>query len=83
MIRFAKYHGCGNNFIIADEADVAGQDYSRLAVSVCSMATGIGADGFIVVRERACAGNGLLQYGRQPGAHVRQWHPVLRGLLLR
>ena len=51
MIRFAKYHGCGNNFIIADEADVAGQDYSRLAVSVCSMATGIGADGFIVVRK--------------------------------
>lgn len=51
MIRFAKYHGCGNNFIIAREADVAGRDYSRLAAEVCGAATGIGADGFIVVRE--------------------------------
>lgn len=51
MIPFAKYHGCGNNFILVREADVQGLDYSDLALSMCSMATGIGADGLIVVRE--------------------------------
>lgn len=51
MIAFAKYHGCGNNFIIVKEAEVAGQDYSCLAQSLCSTAVGIGADGLIIVRE--------------------------------
>lgn len=51
MIGFAKYHGCGNNFIIVKEPEVSGMDYSRLAQSVCSMAAGIGADGLIIVRE--------------------------------
>lgn len=51
MIGFAKYHGCGNNFIIVKEADVKGCDYSQLARQVCCAATGIGADGLIIVRE--------------------------------
>lgn len=52
MIQFAKYHGCGNNFILVREEDAAGQDYSHLARTVCSAATGIGADGLIIVREK-------------------------------
>lgn len=51
MIRFTKYHGCGNNFIIVRESDVDGMDYSQLALDMCNVNTGIGADGFIVVRE--------------------------------
>lgn len=51
MIKFTKYHGCGNNFIIVREKDVEGQDYSQLALDMCNVNTGIGADGFIVVRE--------------------------------
>lgn len=51
MIGFAKYHGCGNNFIIVRESEVSGRDYSRLAQAVCAVATGIGADGLIIVRE--------------------------------
>ena len=51
MIPFAKYHGCGNNFMIVKEQDVLGKDYSLLAQAVCCAATGIGADGLIVVRE--------------------------------
>lgn len=51
MIAFAKYHGCGNNFIVVKEIDVQEQNYSSLAISMCNMATGIGADGLIVVRE--------------------------------
>ena len=51
MIQFAKYHGCGNNFIIVKEQDVQGQDYGLLAQAVCCAATGIGADGLIIVRQ--------------------------------
>ncbi len=51
MINFTKYHGCGNNFIIVREDDVRGYDYSQLALDMCSVSTGIGADGLIVVRE--------------------------------
>lgn len=51
MIRFTKYHGCGNNFIIVRETDVLKRDYSLLARSICSVPTGIGADGLIIVRE--------------------------------
>ena len=48
-MRFCKYHGCGNDFIITDYAD--GDDYSALAQKWCDRKTGIGADGFIAVRQ--------------------------------
>ncbi len=51
MIGFAKYHGCGNNFVIVRESEVLGADYRRLAQAMCCMATGIGADGLIIVKE--------------------------------
>ena len=50
MIRFPKYHGCGNSFVIVREKDVAGKDFSQLAEKMCCEQTGIGADGLIVVR---------------------------------
>lgn len=55
MIRFSKYHGCGNNFIIVKEKDLHGQvcedEYPGFAEEVCDINTGIGADGLIIVRE--------------------------------
>ncbi|MDR0852845.1 MAG: diaminopimelate epimerase [Clostridiales Family XIII bacterium] len=59
-VEFAKYHGTGNDFIIVREADLleafslggGGQaDFSSLAILLCRRNTGVGADGFIVVRE--------------------------------
>lgn len=50
MIRFSKYHGCGNSFVIVREKDTAGMDHSRLAETMCCEQTGIGADGLIIVR---------------------------------
>lgn len=50
MIKFAKYHGCGNDFIIVSEENIKGLDFSELALKVCHRGTGIGADGFIIVR---------------------------------
>ncbi len=51
MFLFSKYHGCGNHFVITREEQVAGRDYSHLAKQICNPYIGVGADGFIVVRE--------------------------------
>jgi len=48
MIPFQKYHGLGNDFIIYNEKDVLGKDYSDLAIKSCNRNTGIGADGMII-----------------------------------
>lgn len=49
-IPITKYHGCGNDFIIAEQADLHGMDHAELAVVLCDRHTGIGADGFIAVQ---------------------------------
>jgi len=48
-IRFSKYHGCGNDFIIIKEDAAARESYSELAKRICHRTLGIGADGLIVV----------------------------------
>lgn len=56
MIRFSKYHGCGNNFVIIRESELSGnigeESYPELAQRACNVNTGIGADGLIIVREK-------------------------------
>ena len=50
-MKFEKYHGLGNDFIIFEEKEVLGRDYVELAKKVCHRKFGIGADGMIVVAE--------------------------------
>ncbi len=61
MFNISKYHGCGNNFVIIGEAELADQlgiacgeesadAYAKFAARVCDESVGIGADGFIVCR---------------------------------
>ncbi len=50
MIPFEKHHGCGNTFIIVEESDIAHTTYDQLAIQMCHPYTGIGADGFMVVK---------------------------------
>ena len=50
MLPASKYHGCGNDFIILREEDAAGYDLKTLIPAVCDRHTGLGADGFILVR---------------------------------
>lgn len=52
MIHIAKYHGCGNDFVIVKEQDILGRDYNELALTLCNRYTGIGADGLIIVRSK-------------------------------
>jgi len=49
-IKFSKYHGCGNDFIIIDENEEL--DYQILAPKICNRYIGIGADGLIVVKKK-------------------------------
>ncbi len=51
MIDFAKYHGCGNDFIILTEQQAGNRDYAELAINMCHRTLGIGADGLIIVKE--------------------------------
>lgn len=51
MKPITKYHGLGNDFLLVDERDFLGEDYAKLAQTHCDRHTGIGADGFILVRQ--------------------------------
>lgn len=57
MIKFEKYHGLGNDFIIFNYKDlilnnIKEENFSDLAVKVCNIHTGIGADGMMVLVEK-------------------------------
>lgn len=47
MLKFSKYHGCGNDFILIEETSY---DLDVLAQKMCHRTTGIGADGLLVVQ---------------------------------
>ena len=48
MIRFAKAHAYGNDFLYVAKQDVDGADLPELARQMCHRTTGIGADGLIL-----------------------------------
>jgi diaminopimelate epimerase len=56
MIRFAKAHAYGNDFLYVEQNDVAGVDLAALARDTCDRHTGVGADGLIVYRRTAHGG---------------------------
>ena len=53
MLKFEKYQGAGNDFVIFSEKDLIEKgipDYSELAKEVCDRHYGIGADGMIILK---------------------------------
>lgn len=48
MVRFVKYHGLGNDYLVLDAAALAGRDPSAIAVAICDRHRGVGADGILV-----------------------------------
>lgn len=53
MLKFEKYHGAGNDFIIVNEKDLIEKgipDYNELAAQVCDRHFGIGADGLLILK---------------------------------
>lgn len=47
-MKFCKYQGAGNDFVIVDHMDLGLSDIPALAASLCDRRFGIGADGFIL-----------------------------------
>jgi diaminopimelate epimerase len=50
MMKFAKYHGCGNDFIIVNQEDLGNLNYAKVAQKWCHRHAGVGADGLIIVK---------------------------------
>jgi diaminopimelate epimerase len=50
-IPFTKVHGAGNDFLLSPADRVPDDDLAALARAICNRHTGIGADGWILVRD--------------------------------
>lgn len=61
-MKFHKYHGTGNDFIIIEATDLQSVDYTNLAKTVCNRHLGIGADGMIVVEKSDVADIQMIFY---------------------
>ena len=57
MMKFSKYQGCGNDFIIINglEQNLDGIDVFKLAEAVCDRHFGVGADGLLIVHKSEVA----------------------------
>ncbi len=53
MVRFSKYSGAGNDFVIMNLDEAPPTDLGRLAERLCARRTGVGVDGLILVRKLA------------------------------
>jgi diaminopimelate epimerase len=53
LIPFTKAHGAGNDFLLSPTDRVPAGDLASLARSICNRHTGIGADGWILMRGAA------------------------------
>lgn len=60
MLKFEKYHGTGNDFIIIEDAQ--GFDLSKLAKKVCDRHFGIGADGMMIAQNSDLADAKMVFY---------------------
>ena len=55
MLRFAKYHGLGNDFILMDGLSAPMEMSAQIALRLCDRHSGVGADGVILVLPSAVA----------------------------
>lgn len=62
MLRFEKYEGTGNDFIIFEMSELEGLQYPLLAQKVCDRRFGIGADGMIVISPSTVASIQMIFY---------------------
>ncbi len=62
MVKFAKLHGAGNDFIAIDGMKEETWDYSELAQKACHRRFGVGADGLLVVKPSETADCFMLYY---------------------
>ena len=76
MIKFAKGHAYGNDFLYVLSRDADGVRLDRFAQEICDRHTGVGADGLIIYEPTCCGRvDAAVQRGRQPGRGVGQRRP--------
>jgi len=61
-MQFAKYHGLGNDFVLTQDLDLKVQATPERAVRICDRHTGIGADGWMLVRPSETCDVGMFLY---------------------
>uniref|UniRef100_A0A6A7G8P9 diaminopimelate epimerase n=2 Tax=Hirondellea gigas TaxID=1518452 RepID=A0A6A7G8P9_9CRUS len=63
IMKFEKYHGLGNDFIIVEKEEIgANLKYSELAKDICNRNVGIGADGLIIAATDESNNNEMIFY---------------------
>jgi diaminopimelate epimerase len=50
-MKFAKYHGAGNDFLLIDARDMGSKDWPALAIAMCDRYRGVGADGILLAHQ--------------------------------
>lgn len=55
QLKVSKMHGAGNDFVLINSRDVAGECLPELARRLCDRHFGIGADGMLVISDSCCA----------------------------
>src|SRR5947199_385269 len=78
MIRFAKAHAYGNDFLYIDRGDIKGVALPTLAREMCERHTGIGADGLIVYGRTAAGAT--MELFNADGGHAEVSGNGLRAL---
>ncbi|MFH5834789.1 diaminopimelate epimerase [Proteiniclasticum sp. C24MP] len=63
-MKFTKYHGTGNDFIVLIEKDLEGREESETAKALCHRNYGIGADGLLIVKESQVADLKMAYYNQ-------------------
>lgn len=63
-MKFTKYHGTGNDFILLHEKDLEKRDEKKTAKALCHRNFGIGADGMIIVKESHVADLKMVYYNQ-------------------
>ncbi|MBR0324629.1 MAG: diaminopimelate epimerase, partial [Selenomonadales bacterium] len=49
QLKFEKWNGLGNDFVIVNGAEEVIEDYAKAAAEVCDRHFGIGADGLVIL----------------------------------
>ena len=63
-MKFTKYHGTGNDFIVLKEKDLEGREESETAKALCHRNYGIGADGLLIVKASSVADLKMAYYNQ-------------------
>ena len=61
-MRFYKYHGLGNDFVLTLDLDGSLEASAERAIRICDRHTGIGADGWMLIRSSKTCDIGMFLY---------------------